>query len=229
MALILNLETSTKNCSVAVGNEEGILSFREESSEQYIHSEKLHVFIQEAMQEAGCDFADLQAVAVGKGPGSYTGLRIGISSAKGFCYGLNLPLISVDGLQTLVSEFLDEHSLEENEVLIPMLDARRMEVYCATHNHRGERQSEIEALVIDENSFSDLKVEKIHLIGDGAEKCKEVLIDPRFVLHDLKYPSAQSLNVLGQQHFIQQQFEDVAYFEPFYLKDFVAGKPKKLL
>ncbi len=229
MALILNLETSTKSCSVALGRGDQILAFREESSDQYIHSEKLHVFIEETLKEAKVTFKNLKAIAVGMGPGSYTGLRIGISAAKGFCYALEIPLISVDGLQVLVDDFIAKTKVKRGEVVIPMLDARRMEVYCAVHDYKGERKQDIEAKVIEANSFIKLKAPKIHLIGDGAEKCKGVLTDERFVFHDLKYPSAMALNQIAQQHYANRRFRDVAYFEPFYLKDFVAGKPKRLL
>lgn len=229
MALILNLETSTKNCSVAIGDENAILALKELSNDQYIHSEKLHIFIQEALSEAGISLKDIEAVAVGKGPGSYTGLRIGVSAAKGFCYALSIPLISEDGLQILVSDFLAENEVGENDLIIPMLDARRMEVYCSTHNVQGARLSEIEALVIDENSFSGIEAPRIHLIGDGSEKCREVLNSDRFVFHLLQYPSAKALNALAQQKLATNQIENMAYFEPFYLKDFVAGKPKKML
>ncbi len=229
MALILNLETSTKSCSVALGRGDEILAFREESSDQYIHSEKLHVFIEEVLKEAKVAYDDLRAIAVGMGPGSYTGLRIGVSAAKGFCFALGIPLISADGLQILTDDFIATHKVKRGEAIIPMLDARRMEVYCVVHDYKGERKKDIEAKVIDEDSFSKIKSSKIHLIGDGAEKCKEVLSDERFVFHELQYPSAKALNNIAQQHFAAKKFRDVAYFEPFYLKDFVAGKPKKLL
>lgn len=229
MALILNLETSTKSCSVALGQATNILAFREESSEQYIHSEKLHVFIEEVLKEAKVGFNDLEAIAVGMGPGSYTGLRIGVSAAKGLCYALSIPLISENGLSTLVQEFLDKEKIGKNDLILPMLDARRMEVYCARYHSDGQRQKPIEALVVESHSFLDEQAGKIHLIGDGAEKCKTVLTDQRFIFHDLKYPSAKFLNGTAQDLFDKREFRDTAYFEPFYLKDFVAGKPKKLL
>lgn len=229
MALILSLETSTKSCSVALCRGSEVLAFREESSDQYIHSEKLHVFMEETLKEAHVSYNQLEAIAVGMGPGSYTGLRIGISAAKGLCYALQLPLLSVDGIQVLAHEFALKHKPDAKDIIIPMLDARRMEVYCAIHNNLGERVQDIEARVIDSEAFADVDAHHIHLLGDGAEKCKAVLTDSRFKIHDIQYPSARTLNTIAQQHLIAGNFRDVAYFEPFYLKDFVAGKPKKLL
>ncbi|MDZ7848847.1 MAG: tRNA (adenosine(37)-N6)-threonylcarbamoyltransferase complex dimerization subunit type 1 TsaB [Owenweeksia sp.] len=194
MALILGIETSTLNCSVALAQGGEVLSLRQENSDRYIHSETLHLFIQQVMQEAQLAVADvLEAVAVGKGPGSYTGLRIGVSAAKGLCYALNLPLISEDGLQILVKDFLGRQPIEKGDIIIPMLDARRMEVYYAPHQSDGKRLGDIKAKVIAENSFQDLEAPKVHLIGDRAEKCKEVLKDPRFVFHPLAFPSARAL------------------------------------
>lgn len=229
MALLLAIETSTHNCSVALADDDKILALAEESSGQYIHSEKLHLFIQQLFEKTGLAPSDLTAVAVGKGPGSYTGLRIGVSAAKGFCYALQVPLVSLDGLQVLTDGFLKDRNLPEGEVVIPMLDARRMEVYCAIHDHRGKRKNEVEALIIEENSFGDIQVPRIHLIGDGAEKCREVLTGPRFIFHALKYPSAVDLVPGALRKLANGGTEDVAYFEPFYLKDFMAGKPKEML
>ena len=229
MAVILNLETSTKNCSVCISRGVEVLSLVEQSSDQYIHSEKLHLFIQEAFRESGLESADLDAVAVGKGPGSYTGLRIGVSTAKGFCYALGIPLIAEDGLSILVQSFLSHRQIGASDQIVPMLDARRMEVYRAVYNGTGKKLLPIEAQVVDESSFTDLTAGQVHLIGDAVEKCSAVLSDTRFVFHDVKYPSAHSLAQLANVKFEKRQFEDVAYFEPFYLKDFVAGKPRKLL
>lgn len=229
MALILSLETATKNCSVSLSENGEVLGLVEESSDQYIHSEKLHLFIREVLEKAGRQPSDLQAVAVDKGPGSYTGLRIGVSAAKGLCYSLNIPMMSFDSLEVLVSAFTRDNKTCKDDLIIPMLDARRMEVYCSVHDHSGKRLREIEARVIDAGSFDDLPAAKIHLIGDGAEKLKEVLPQEHFLWHNLPYPSATAIAALSEDAFAQQKFEDVAYFEPFYLKDFVAGKPKKLL
>jgi tRNA threonylcarbamoyladenosine biosynthesis protein TsaB len=229
MALILCIETSTKNCSVALSRDGETLAVKEESSDQYIHSEKLHVFIESIMQQHGLGFSALDAIAVGMGPGSYTGLRIGVSAAKGFAYTLEIPLLAVDGLENLAKRFLAEHSIEEDALVLPMLDARRMEVYCAVYKATGELLTPIEAKVVEEGSFVSLNASKIYLLGDGAPKSKTVLTDDRFELIDQLYPSAKGLGVLANAKLKAGKVEDVAYFEPFYLKDFVAGKPKKLL
>lgn len=229
MALILNIETSTKNCSVALVENGEVLSLKEETSDQYIHSEKLHVFIQDCMAEAGRQLKELSAVAVGKGPGSYTGLRIGVSAAKGLCYALRIPLISEDGLSILANDFLAQNSIDENELVMPMIDARRMEVYTTAFNNAGVALEPIEAMVIEEGASLYPTYSKIHLLGDGSSKCKEILSDSRYVFHDLEYPSAVALGSIAQVKFENNDVEDMAYFEPFYLKDFIAGKPKKLL
>ena len=229
MALILALETSTKNCSVALAEGDTILAFREESSDQYTHSEKLHLFIQYVLETAGRKASDLSAVAVGKGPGSYTGLRIGVSAAKGLCYALDIPLIATDGLSILTQGFKDQYHPVQDELIIPMLDARRMEVYTALFDHKAQMQSPVEAMVLDNNSFKDLGSAAIHLIGDGAEKAKDILLAECFQFHDIPYPSAKTLALYAMAKFQRKEFEDVAYFEPFYLKDFIAGKPRKLL
>ncbi len=249
--LILSIETSTKNCSVCVSEGTDILALIEEHSDKYIHSEKLHIFIEKAMAEAGLpagkarkSFADLDAVAVGKGPGSYTGLRIGVSAAKGFCFALNIPLIAENGLEILVNQFLSENEIPKSQFLLPMIDARRMEVYTAVFDFEGKRVSEIEAKIVDEetspasflgtpsrggqasepNSASKLQ---FHFFGDGAEKCREILDENRFIFSEIKYPSAKNLAQISLQKFEKNEFENVAYFEPFYLKNFVAGKKKK--
>ena len=229
MALILNLETSTRNCSVALSEGGKVLALVEESSDQYIHSEKLHMFIQKCLEESGRKLADLDAVAVGKGPGSYTGLRIGVSAAKGFCYALGIPLISENGLTILVRDFMGKHEVKEGEVMIPMIDARRMEVYSTTFGRDGKMNGDIEALIMDENTHLAPDASKVYLMGDGSSKCAEVLNNPRYEFCDLVFPSATALAEIAEKKFVAQDFEDVAYFEPFYLKDFVAGKPKKML
>jgi len=229
MALILSIETSTKNCSVALAENGKVLSLKEETSDQYIHSEKLHVFIKECMAKAGRELKELSAVAVGKGPGSYTGLRIGVSAAKGLCYALGLPLISENGLAILTNDFLAKNTLGENEIIMPMIDARRMEVYTAAFDGRGKALNSIEAMVIEEGTNLYPDFSKIHLLGDGSEKCKAVLASDRYVFHNIEFPSAAALAAIAQAKFDNQDFEDMAYFEPFYLKDFIAGKPKKLL
>ncbi len=228
MTLILGIETSTKICSVAVSDGEQLLTLKEEGGE-YSHAEKLNGFIDAVLKEVKVDISQLDAVAVSKGPGSYTGLRIGVSTAKGLCYALNKPLISVDTLQAMAQKMEEENT--NFDLYCPMIDARRMEVYTALYNQKNEQIKPIEAKIIDENSFiEELSNNKIVFFGDGAEKCKEVLSsnsNASFSKEGL--PSAEYINKLAYKKFQDEQFEDVAYFEPYYLKDFIATTAKKLL
>lgn len=223
MGIILNIETATKNCSVSVSKNEEILSLKELNEGKFSHSEKLHSFILEVLDSAGLSMGDLDAVAVSKGPGSYTGLRIGVSAAKGLCYALNKPLISVPTLENIALQI----SLKEDELAVPLLDARRMEVYSAIYDkdHRQIRATEAE--IISETSFQGfLKKGIVYFAGDGAEKCKEVIRHDNARFLSSVYPSAREMAIIAARKFKSEDFEDVAYFEPFYLKDFVAGKPK---
>ena len=221
MATILNLETSTKNCSVSIAKDGVQLCLVEESAESFAHGEKLNQFVDWCIDGAEIEWKDLDAVCVSKGPGSYTGLRIGVSSAKGFAFGLNLPLLAINSLQILAESQINQGY----DIIIPMIDARRMEVYTAQFDTQGNQLTETEAKVIDETSFEELKGKKIVFVGDGAEKCQEVLahLDATFVQ---TFPSAKWMSSLAENRFEEKQFEDVAYFEPYYLKDFVAGKKK---
>ncbi len=224
MANILNIETATTNCSVSVAKDGKVVSLIEENTPNYSHSEQLHVFIEEALKKASFSFLDLDAIAVSKGPGSYTGLRIGVSAAKGLCFALDLPLISIPTLESLAHQV----QVDDDAVVIPVLDARRMEVYScvfdATHNEIRETQAEI----IEPNSFSAyLKYNSIYLVGSGATKCKEVLVDPKFQFMETAVPSAKEMALLSFDKYKTRDFEDVAYFEPYYLKDFVLQKKKK--
>jgi tRNA threonylcarbamoyladenosine biosynthesis protein TsaB len=221
---ILNIETATKNCSVALAQEGKIILCKEIAEEGYSHAERLHVFIEEIIQEAGITFQDLTAIAVSQGPGSYTGLRIGVSAAKGLCFALNIPLIAVDTLQVLASQATISEGL-----IIPMLDARRMEVYSAIFNSKLEKQREVQAEVITENSFESI-TEPVYFVGDCADKCQSVLVKPNFVfLPEIKYPSAKEMSTLSFAKFQQSDFVDVAYFEPYYLKDFMITTSKKVV
>jgi tRNA threonylcarbamoyladenosine biosynthesis protein TsaB len=221
MATILNLETSTKNCSVSIAKDGVQLCLVEESAESFAHGEKLNQFIDWCIEGAEIEWKDLDAISVSKGPGSYTGLRIGVSSAKGFAFGLDLPLIAINSLQILAESQLNKGY----DLIIPMIDARRMEVYTAQFDTTGNQLTDTEAKVIDETSFEELKGKKIVFVGDGADKCKEALahLDATFVQI---FPSAQFMCGVAEKRFNQKSFEDVAYFEPYYLKDFVAGKKK---
>ena len=214
---ILHIETSSKNCSVAISDGENLLCLCEEVSDNYKQSESLHSFVEWALEGAEISLKDLDAVSLGKGPGSYTGLRIGAASAKGFCYGLKLPLIAVNSLDSMVEEFVNQGF----DLIIPLIDARRMEVYTAFFDGKsGEMISETEAKILDENSFSELADKKILFIGDGAKKAQEILNLPNAEFRSDIYPSAKGLIKKSVEKFNQQDFEDVAYFEPFYLKDF---------
>jgi tRNA threonylcarbamoyladenosine biosynthesis protein TsaB len=219
---ILNLETATRNCSVSLSKDGRTILCKEMAEAGYSHAERLHVFIEECLKDSNITFKDLSAIAVSQGPGSYTGLRIGVSSAKGLCFALDLPLISVDTLQVLASQL----SISEG-VIVPMIDARRMEVYSAIYNSNFERIREVQAEILTENSFEEIH-ETIHFVGDCAEKAKTVLTNSNFIFHDtIIYPSANEMSELSFKKFKESKFEDVAYFEPYYLKDFMVTVSKK--
>jgi len=223
-SLILNIETATRNCSVAIAKDGEMLALREIATENYSHAEKLHIFIADVFREAGFSFNDLSAVAVSKGPGSYTGLRIGVSAAKGFCFALGIPLISVDTLEVLARQAGNLQSSDHECVIVPMIDARRMEVYSAVFNRDLEPVRGVSAEIITGDSFSGIGGE-IHIIGDCQPKIQPVLKRANFIYHpDVLYPSAKEMVGLSFAKFNSQSFEDLAYFEPFYLKDFIAGK-----
>ncbi|REH00224.1 tRNA (adenosine(37)-N6)-threonylcarbamoyltransferase complex dimerization subunit type 1 TsaB [Flavobacterium aquicola] len=221
MSYILNIETATKNCSVALAKDGKTVLCKEIAEEGYSHAERLHVFIEEIINEAGIQMKDLAAIAVSQGPGSYTGLRIGVSAAKGLCYALNIPLIAVDTLQALASKVTITEGL-----IVPMIDARRMEVYSAVFSAALEKKREVLAEVIDEDSFKDF-AEKLYFIGDCNEKCKIVLAKENFIfLDEIKYPSANEMSSLSFDKYKKSDTVDVAYFEPYYLKDFLITTSK---
>lgn len=220
---ILNIETATKNCSVALAKNGATIAFREIAEEGYSHAEKLHVFIEELIAESGLTFKDLNAIAVSQGPGSYTGLRIGVSSAKGLCYALNIPLIAVDTLQSLAAQL---KSVEGS--IVPMIDARRMEVFSATYDNKLNKVQAVAAEIITEESYQN-REDVIHFLGDGASKCKEFLNKTNFIFHDaLLYPSAKEMSYLSYDKYKKSDTVDVAYFEPLYVKDFMIIKKKTL-
>lgn len=222
MEYILNIETATKNCSVALAKEGKTIICKEIAEEGYSHAERLHVFIEEIIKEAGITLKDLAAIAVSQGPGSYTGLRIGVSAAKGLCYALDIPLIAVDTLQTLASQVTVSSGL-----IVPMIDARRMEVYSAIFTPNFEKIRAVHAEIITENSFSDMQ-ETLYFVGDCAEKCRPVLTKENFVfLDEIKYPSANEMSFLSFRKYKKNDMVDVAYFEPYYLKDFMMTVSKK--
>jgi tRNA threonylcarbamoyladenosine biosynthesis protein TsaB len=222
MAHILNIETATRNCSVSIARHGEVIALKEVADSGYSHAEKLHVFIEQVLLESQLRFTDLQAIAVSQGPGSYTGLRIGVSAAKGLCYALNIPLIAVDTLQVLAAQVPVSDGL-----IVPMIDARRMEVYSAIYDGQGQLVRGVEAQIIDENSFSE-NSQKFYFIGDCQAKCQDVLKAEHHVfLPEIEFPSAREMAELSYQKFSQNQFEDLAYFEPFYLKDFMVTTAKK--
>ena len=223
MALLLNIETSTTNCSVSLSKDEEILVLKEDNNSGYSHAEKLHVFIQDVFNEANISKNNIDAVSISKGPGSYTGLRIGVSAAKGLCYALDKPLISVSTLEALA------HQVKiDDGIIIPMLDARRMEVYSAifTSNYKAIRP--IEAQILDASSFKEELVKhSVYFIGNGVDKTKQIINHANAVFIEDKLPSASTLGKIANAKYKIGDIEDVAYFEPYYLKDFVALKSKK--
>ncbi|MET3034579.1 tRNA (adenosine(37)-N6)-threonylcarbamoyltransferase complex dimerization subunit type 1 TsaB [Chryseobacterium sp. NRRL B-14859] len=220
---ILYLETSSKNCSVAVSDDDKLLCVCEEVSENYKQSESLHTYVEWALEGAGISLQEIEAVSLGKGPGSYTGLRIGAASAKGFCYGLKVPFIAVNSLESMIEPFLSRNY----DLIVPLIDARRMEVYTAIYDgHTGKEISETEARILDETSFEELKDKKVIFVGDGAKKAKEILNLPLAEFKEDVYPSAQYLIRKTLEKIENSEFEDMAYFEPFYLKDFHGVKKK---
>ncbi len=224
MSRILCLETTTTNCSVALAQDGKVLALKEDMSNGYSHGELLHQYIAEVLKLSGYQLNDLDAIAVSKGPGSYTGLRIGVSSAKGLCFANDLPLIATETLKSLAQQV----NLEEITAIVPMLDARRMEVYSAVFNASFEKIRETKAEIIDEQSFSAYLVQgKTVFIGNGVEKFKAICEHPNahFILNAL--PSAREMAPLAEMAFQAQILEDLAYFEPYYLKDFMVTKPKK--
>ena len=187
----------------------------------------LTVFIGEAMAEAGIGYNELSGVAVSRGPGSYTGLRIGVSAAKGICYGADIPLIALDTLLIMARGLLRNIADNDGLLLCPMIDARRMEVYTALYDTAGTRVKDITAEIIDNDSFKDyLDERKIIFFGDGSGKCRDTLKHPNAVFIEGIYPSACYMAQLSFKAFAEKKFEDTAYFEPFYLKDFLATTPK---
>ena len=230
MSSILHIETSTSACSVAV-SEDGQNIFGKEDLNGPSHAVSLGVFVDEALSFADSHGMPLDAVAVSCGPGSYTGLRIGVSMAKGVCYGRNLKLIGIPTLKVLCVPVLLYHDeLPDDALLCPMIDARRMEVYAAVYDRALRPVRDIAADIVDEHSYADyLQEHPVYFFGNGAAKCKEKLTHPNAHFIDDIQPLASMMFPLAEKAIAEGRFEDVAYFEPFYLKEFVAGTPKKLI
>ncbi len=223
MAYILNIETSTTNCSVSLSNKGETLVLKEDYGNGYSHAEKLHVYIEAVLKEANITSSQLEAIAVSKGPGSYTGLRIGVSAAKGLAYALNIPLISISTLEALAHQVS-----ADSGCIVPMLDARRLEVYSAIFDKDYNVVRAIEAQILNESAFEkELASGKIYFVGDGVEKTKTLLNSPNAIFIENKLPSADQMSALSFNKYKKSDIEDVAYFEPYYLKDFVAIKSKK--
>ena len=233
MSLILCIETGTDICSVGIARDGELMSLRE-SDQGRDHAKQVAVIVDELLRETGVKPDELDAVAVGMGPGSYTGLRIGVSFAKGLCYGLNIPLLAVGSLEALTDVAIKDYEAGiiqvegwDEALLCPMVDARRMEVYTQIFNSRCEAQSEVSAEIITEESFSQWRAKgKLVIFGNGAAKCQEMLPDAIYI--DVA-PSARGLTRIAHQLFEAGKTEDIAYFEPFYLKDFVVIPSKKKL
>ena len=218
---ILNIETSTKACSVALHKNGELIFCREDVTANFSHSEKLLKFISELFSDEKLSLSDLDAIAVSMGPGSYTGLRIGVSTAKGLCYGLDIPLISISTLKAMSFGMALEIKAD---LYCPMIDARRMEVYSAFFDINNTEVRKIQADIINENSYKKELEKKVVFFGDGSEKLIEKIKNKNAIFVSDIHPSAKNMGLLSYQKFTKSLFEDLAYFEPFYLKDFVAGR-----
>lgn len=223
--MILQIETATTSCSVALAAAGEVIAYQEINMRN-VHAEVITLYIDEILKQGNYNYNDIDAIAVSSGPGSYTGLRIGVSTAKGLCFALDKPLISVDTLASMASGLASTKTIESNTLLCPMIDARRMEVYTSIYDHSGNQIKPIAAEIITPDSFADvLQENKIAFFGDGSEKCRGLLgAHPNAMFIEEFTNSATHLTHIAQNKFEKGIFEDVAYFEPYYLKDFIAGK-----
>jgi tRNA threonylcarbamoyladenosine biosynthesis protein TsaB len=219
--LLLHLETSTKVCSVALSKNGELVALKEINEDNFSHGEKLTLFVEEVMKKGNIAFEQLSGVSVASGPGSYTGLRIGTSTAKGFCFALNIPLLAIDALESL-AEIAKKKYPESN--LCPMIDARRMEVYSAIYSSKMEVLKTVSADILDENSYQEFG--ELVCFGDGMPKTKEIWTNRSIIFEDEILSSASGQVERVYQKYVNKEFEDVAYFEPFYLKDFIAVTKK---
>ena len=228
MSLILCIETATEICSIALLKGNLVIALQE-NHEGNSHASQITLFIETVMKVANMGLNQLDAVAVSKGPGSYTGLRVGVSTAKGLCYALDIPLIAINTLDSLANEIIKKAKGERQKAnFCAMLDARRMEVYCSVFDDEKKVVIKTEAKVIDENSFADLlEISPIYFFGNGSSKCKTLITHKNAIFIDDVKCSAANMNGIAQKLFSEKMFEDVAYFEPFYLKDFVGTVPNK--
>lgn len=222
MAIILSIETATTNCSVSLSKEGETFALLEDYDTNYSHAERLHVFIEKLLQENKVTKSQINAIAISKGPGSYTGLRIGVSAAKGLCYALNIPLISVSTLKALAHQVT-----ANNGVIISMLDARRLEVYSEVFDYNYQSLRSIEAEILTDKSYLNyLEKGQVYFIGNGVEKTKSLITHQNAVFIENRLPSANEMGKLAFDKYKKNDIEDVAYFEPYYLKDFVPLKAK---
>lgn len=220
MARILSIETSTTNCSVSYSEYGETLFIKEENNAKYSHAESLHVFIVDVLKAPNIKFSQLDAISISKGPGSYTGLRIGVSAAKGLCFALEIPLISISTLKSLASQISTDSGY-----IVPMLDARRMEVYSAIFDANYNVVRDIEAQILDETSFAKrLDENELFFLGNGVEKTKTIIRHKNANFIDNKLPSSNEMSKLAFEKYKKSDLEDVAYFEPFYLKDFLVHR-----
>lgn len=225
MAIILHIETATKNCAVALSQKNKIISTTKHCENGYIHGEKLHLFIKETLKKATIKINEIDAVAVSKGPGSYTGLRIGVAAAKGICYVIGKPLIAIDTLSILARNIIAKKGY-----IIPMIDARRMEVYTAVFNAVDYKIiTPVEAKILDENAFENFikKNTQLYFVGDGAEKMKGIFDGQQTVFKPYEHPCATQMVAMAYEKYNRRAFENLAYFEPYYLKDFIVTPPNK--
>lgn len=228
MSLILQIETATTACSVALAQGGKVIA-RRALNQRNIHAEVITLFIEAVMADVDKTYTDLDAVAVSCGPGSYTGLRIGVSTAKGLCYALDKPLIAIETLQAMAGGMMLklQGNYPENALFCPMIDARRMEVFTAVFDAKGNKVMPTEALIVDENSFAGILANNVvYFFGDGAEKCRSTITHPNARFIDDYINDAADMAAIAISKFDNKEFEDVAYFEPYYLKDFIAGVKK---
>ena len=224
MSFILNIETSTKTCSISIGNKGNLFGFKEIKSDQFVHGEKLHQMIKDLIAEKKISLIEISAIAVASGPGSFTGLRIGVATAKGLAYALKAPLISIITTDLMIECYHPRKNIQ-NSIIFPMIDARRNEVYTAGYNIQKEMISNVNAQIIDEEFLKSLdKYDQIYFVGEGAKKLYGKINQPNLVIESFHLNSASSMVKLSYNKFLKNQFEDIAYFNPFYLKDFIPHK-----
>lgn len=229
MSLILHIESSTTNCSVSLAKK-GILIDLIEENNGYKHSEKLNIFIDNILKKNNFSYNQLSAIAISKGPGSFTGLRIGVSTAKGLSYALNIPLISISSIEAMANYIIlkTKNKYDKNTFFCPVIDARRMEVYTAIYDIKKNIIENINAKIIDSSSYKNiLQKRKIVFFGTAVEKIKRIINNKNAIYLNDVYPSSKFMVDIAFKKFKNQIFENIAYFEPFYLKDFIAGKSKK--